>query len=170
MLWARGFLLLGFSSSASTSSWESLLHLTLGAGNVVFVTLAGVAKYAMKHWMQQRLELQTKVPGDTMSFTITEKAPSWGLLRDCEIFANLSITFVWSSSAETSLPCDIPYSPRTSTRWSIYWSAWPKSRHCFIMSPNNVEQLNGSHEDGGSLNSEMCVKQTSWLGYSLKWL
>ena len=90
MLWARGFLLLGFSSSASTSSWESLLHLTLGAGNVVFVTLAGVAKYAMKNWMQQRLELQTKVPGDT----ITEKAPSWGLLRDCEIFANLSITFV----------------------------------------------------------------------------
>ena len=64
MLWARGFLLLGFSSSASTSSWESLLHLTLGAGNVVFVTLAGVAKYAMKHWMQQRLELQTKVPED----------------------------------------------------------------------------------------------------------
>ena len=95
MLWARGFLLLGFSSSASTSSWESLLHLTLGAGNVVFVTLAGVAKYAMKHWMQQRLELQTKVPGDTMSFTITEKAPSWGLLRDYDPLEGPFSRFTW---------------------------------------------------------------------------
>ena len=41
-----------------------LLHLTLAAGNVVFVTLAGVAKYTMKHLMQHRLELQTKVSGD----------------------------------------------------------------------------------------------------------
>ena len=73
----------------------------------MFVTLAGVAKYAMKHLMQHRLELQTKVPGDTISFTITEKAPSWRPLRDCEIFAHLSITSV-SSSNDNPAPAAAP--------------------------------------------------------------
>ena len=47
-----------------------------------------------------------KVPSRTWKrsiqrFVITEKAPTWGLLRDCEIFANFRKAFVVSSSAQT---------------------------------------------------------------------
>ena len=41
-------------------------------------------------------------------FVITEKAPTWGLLRDCEIFANFRKAFVVSSSAQTIQPAPTP--------------------------------------------------------------
>ena len=40
-------------------------------------------------------------------FVITEKAPTWGLLRDCEIFANFRKAFV-RSSAQTIQPAPTP--------------------------------------------------------------
>ena len=89
--------------------------------------------------------------------------PSRGLLRDCEIFANLRITFVWSSITTVTFP---PVSAR-GVAWSVNKYEESRCRQTSLTGLDRDRQLAHSHLRYNTDFFLRCLSATAQL-YALR--